>query len=34
MLELIRHGLDMDRLAAAAIERGARAHYMRISGAG
>jgi hypothetical protein len=29
MLELIRHRLDIDRLAAAAIERGARAHYMR-----
>jgi hypothetical protein len=30
MLELIRHGLEIDRLAAAGIERGARAHYMRM----
>ena len=30
MLELIRYRLDIDRLAAAAIERGARAHYMRL----
>ena len=30
MLELIRHKLDIDRLAAAAIERGVRAHYMRL----
>ena len=30
MLELIRHRLDVDRLAAAAIERGARVHYMRL----
>ena len=30
MLELIRHRLDIDRLAAAAIERAARAHYMRL----
>jgi len=28
MLELLRHGLDVDRLTAAAIERGARARYM------
>ena len=30
MLELIRYRLDIDRLAAAALERGARAHYMRL----
>jgi tellurite resistance protein len=30
MLELIRHKLDIDRLAAAAIERGVRAHYVRL----
>ena len=30
MLELIRHRLDLDRLAATAIERGVRAHYMRL----
>jgi hypothetical protein len=30
MLELIRHRLDIDRLAAAALERGARVHYMRL----
>ncbi|MFC7334727.1 tellurite resistance TerB family protein [Rhodocista pekingensis] len=28
MLELIRHGLELDRLNAAAIERGARARHM------
>lgn len=28
MLELLRHGLDVDRLTAAALERGARARYM------
>ena len=28
MLELIRHRLDVDRLSAAAIERGARARHM------
>ncbi|HYE48989.1 MAG TPA: tellurite resistance TerB family protein [Azospirillaceae bacterium] len=28
MLELIRHGLEVDRLSAAAIERGARARHM------
>lgn len=27
LLELLRHGLDIDRLAAAAIERGARARH-------
>jgi len=27
MLELLRHGLDIDRLSAAAIERGARARF-------
>lgn len=27
MLELLRHGLDVDRLTAAALERGARARY-------
>lgn len=27
MLELIRHGLDVDRLTAAALERGARARH-------
>ena len=30
MLELIRDALSIDRLAAAAIERGARAHYIRL----
>jgi tellurite resistance protein len=30
MLELLRHGLDIDRLAAAAIERGARARFMTV----
>jgi tellurite resistance protein len=30
MLELIRNTLNIDRLAAAAIERGVRAHYMRL----
>ncbi|HXV23360.1 MAG TPA: tellurite resistance TerB family protein [Alphaproteobacteria bacterium] len=30
MLELIRDALGIDRLAAAAIERGARAHYRRL----
>jgi tellurite resistance protein len=29
LLELIRHRLDVDRLAAAAIERGARARFVR-----
>ncbi|WP_404326056.1 tellurite resistance TerB family protein [Aerophototrophica crusticola] len=28
MLELIRHGLDIDRLTAAALERGARARHV------
>ena len=28
-LEMLRHGLDIDRLNAAAIERGARARHMR-----
>ncbi|HYC01706.1 MAG TPA: tellurite resistance TerB family protein [Azospirillaceae bacterium] len=28
MLELIRHGLDVDRLTAAALERGARARHL------
>ncbi len=28
LLEMIRHHLDIDRLSAAAIERGARAHYI------
>jgi tellurite resistance protein len=28
LLELLRHSLDLDRLAAAAIERGARARHM------
>lgn len=28
LLELLRHELDLDRLAAAAIERGARARYL------
>ncbi len=27
LLELLRHGLDVDRLTAAALERGARARY-------
>ena len=30
ILEIIRHGLNLDRLTAAAIERGARARYMRL----
>ncbi len=30
ILELIRHGLNVDRLSAAAIERGARARYARL----
>jgi tellurite resistance protein len=30
MLEMLRHSLDIDRLSAAAIERGARARYMRL----
>ena len=30
LLELIRHGLAIERLAAAAIERGARARYTRL----
>ena len=30
MLELIRHRLDIDRLSAAAIERGARARHMTV----
>jgi tellurite resistance protein len=30
LLELLRHRLDVDRLAAAAIERGARARYQAI----
>jgi hypothetical protein len=29
LLEMIRHRLDIDRLIAAAIERGARARSMR-----
>ena len=29
LLELIRHRLDIDRLIAAAIERGARARFIR-----
>ncbi|MCC7276021.1 MAG: tellurite resistance TerB family protein [Alphaproteobacteria bacterium] len=29
LLELMRHGFDVDRLTAAAIERGARARYAR-----
>jgi tellurite resistance protein len=28
LLEILRHGLDVDRLTAAAIERGARARHM------
>lgn len=31
LLELIRHGLDIERLSAAAIERGARARHMRLT---
>jgi hypothetical protein len=27
LLELLRHGLELDRLTAAALERGARARY-------
>ncbi len=30
LLELIRDGLDIDRLVAAAIERGARAHFQDV----
>ena len=30
LLELIRHGLHIDRLSAAAIERGARARHARV----
>ena len=30
LLELIRHGLDIERLVAAAIERGARARHMHL----
>jgi tellurite resistance protein len=30
LLELLRHGLDIERLVAAAIERGARAHYQTV----
>lgn len=30
LLEIIRHGLDIDRLIAAGIERGARARHMTI----
>jgi tellurite resistance protein len=30
LLELIRHRLDLDRLAAAAIERGARARHQTV----
>lgn len=30
MLELIRHKIDVDRLTAAALERGARARYMAV----
>jgi tellurite resistance protein len=30
MLEMIRHRLNVERLAAAAIERGARARFMRL----
>ncbi len=30
MLEMIRHRLNIERLAAAAIERGARARFMRL----
>ena len=32
LLELIRHRLDIDRLTAAAIERGARARFIRPNG--
>lgn len=31
LLEMIRHALHVDRLAAAAIERGARARHMRLA---
>ena len=30
LLEMLRHGLGLDRLVAASIERGSRAHYQRI----
>lgn len=30
LLEMLRHEMDIDRLVAAGIERGARAHYQRI----
>ncbi|MGE5547378.1 MAG: tellurite resistance TerB family protein [Solirubrobacterales bacterium] len=32
LLEMIRHRLDIDRLVAAAIERGARARFIRLDG--
>lgn len=32
LLELLRHRLDIDRLAAAAIERGARARFTKLNG--
>jgi tellurite resistance protein len=34
LLEIIRYGLDLDRLTAAAIERGARARHTVLYGAG
>ncbi|HIF09355.1 MAG TPA: hypothetical protein EYQ81_05565 [Sneathiellales bacterium] len=30
ILEMVRHRLDVDRLAAAGIERGARARHMKL----
>jgi uncharacterized tellurite resistance protein B-like protein len=30
LLEILRHRLDIDRLVGAAIERGARAHFIRL----
>lgn len=30
MLEILRHALDIERLAAAAIERGVRAHFTKL----
>jgi tellurite resistance protein len=34
LLEELRHALDVDRLASAAIERGSRARHQRLDGAG
>src|SRR5690606_10668753 len=34
ILEILRHGFDVDRLTAAAIERGAAVPYVRVWGGG